>query len=76
MTNAEEKLRQWRVLYLEWSDLEHRLLSRGAPEGGPAAAELRVRARHLQQQCASALAALDSAVEAMRQRRERRENIS
>lgn len=76
MTNAEEKLREWQVLYREWSDLEHRLQSPDAQEGGPAAAEMKVRSRRLQQQCASALAALDSAVDAMRQRRARRENIS
>lgn len=76
MTNAEEKLREWQVLYREWSELEHRLQSPDAQEGGPAAAEMKMRARSLQQQCASALAALDSAVEAIRQRRARRENIS
>ncbi|NKE65377.1 hypothetical protein RAMLITH_06050 [Ramlibacter sp. RBP-2] len=76
MTNAEDKLREWQVLYREWSELEHRLQSRAVEEGGPPAAELKIRARSLQQQCASALAALDSAVDAMRQSRERRENIS
>lgn len=76
MTNAEERLREWHVLYREWSDLEHRLHSRGAQQGGPAAAEMKMRSRRLQQQCASALAALDSAVDAMRQRRDDRENIS
>lgn len=75
MTNAEEKLREWQVLYREWSELEHRLQSPAAQDGGTAA-ELKMRARSLQQQCASALAALDSAVDAMRQRRARRENIS
>jgi ppGpp synthetase/RelA/SpoT-type nucleotidyltranferase len=76
MTNAEEKLREWQVLYREWAELEHRLHSPAAPDGGPAAAELKIRVRTLQQQCASALAALDSAVDAIRQRRARRENIS
>lgn len=76
MTNAEEKLREWQVLYREWAEVEHRLQSRAAREGGPTAAELKMRARSLQQQCASALAALDLAVDAMRQRRARRENIS
>lgn len=76
MINAEEKLREWQVLYREWAELEHRLQSSGAPEGEPRAVEMKVRSRHLQEQCASALAALDSAVEAIRQRRGRRENIS
>ncbi|HEY0886135.1 MAG TPA: hypothetical protein VGE20_12680 [Ramlibacter sp.] len=76
MTNAEERLREWQVLYREWAELEHRLQSPAAQDGGPTAAELKMRARSLQQQCASALAALDSAVDAMRQRRARRENIS
>ncbi|MHB1124521.1 MAG: hypothetical protein ACYC0T_17635 [Ramlibacter sp.] len=76
MTNAEEKLREWQVLYREWAELEHRLHSSDAQAGGPGAVEMKVRARFLQQQCASALAALDSAVEAIRQRRARRENIS
>lgn len=76
MTNAEERLREWQVLYREWSELEHRLHSPAAQDGGLAAAELKTRARSLQQQCVSALAALDSAVEAMRQHRARRENIS
>jgi len=44
MTNAEEKLREWQILYREWSDLEHRL---HAQEGGPAAAEMKVRAYRL-----------------------------
>lgn len=76
MTNAEDKLREWQVLYREWTELEHRLQSPVGPDGGATAAELKMRARSLQQQCASALAALDSAVNAMRQRRERREKIS
>lgn len=76
MINAEEKLREWRVLYREWSELEHRLHSCDNHQGTAAASEMKVRARDLQQQCASVLAALDSAVAAMRQRRERREDIS
>lgn len=76
MRNAEEKLQEWRVLYREWSDLEHRLQSRDVQEGESGAAEMKVRSRDLQQQCASALAELQSAVVAMRERRERRENIS
>lgn len=76
MINAEEKLREWQVLYREWSDLEHRLQARDAPEGGAAAAEMKVRARDLQRQCACVLAALDTAVDAIRRRREHRENIS
>lgn len=76
MINAEEKLREWRVLYREWSELERRLQSAGGHQGAAADAELRARARALQQQSASALAELDQAVVAMRGRRQGRENIS
>lgn len=76
MTNAEEKLMQWQALYREWSDLSHWLHERGAQEGGPAVAEMKARSRLQQQQCASALAELDSAVVAMRQHRKRRADIA
>ncbi len=76
MSNAEDRLREWQTLYRQWSDLEHRLHSGTEHEAGPAAAEMKVRARDLQQRCASALDALHSAVLAMRERRERREHIS
>lgn len=75
MNDAEEKLREWQVLYREWTEVENRLHSVEGSQGATAA-ELRARARALQQQSASALAELDRAVVAMRERRQGREKIS
>jgi len=76
MWDAEEKLKVWRALYREWSDVEHRLHSSERRGDGPSAAEMKARSHALQQRCASALHAFDSAVDEMRQHRDRRENLS
>lgn len=75
MSNAEQKLKEWQVLFREWSELEHRLHSDERRQDA-AAAELRARAQALQQRSASALAELHRAVAAMRERRQGREDIA
>lgn len=76
MWQAEERLKAWRALYREWSDVEHRLYSGEIRDGGAAATEMRARSRVLQQRCATALHAFDSAVDEIRQHHRDREDLS